>query len=78
MILLCRCASAAAMFCCYVFTAELYPTPVRQIAAGYSTGVSTLMCLAGPYIGGSLVRTNPIVPLNIIVYNLDYPLQGAI
>ena len=44
------------MFCCNVFNAELFPTPLRQIAGNYSTGIATLISLSGPYIGGSLVK----------------------
>ena len=39
----------------YMYTAELFPTPLRQRAVGYTSGVSAVLTIAGPYMGGGLV-----------------------
>lgn len=39
-----------------LLSAELYPTAIRNRVVGYSNGFSVVFSLAGPYIGGGLVR----------------------
>ncbi len=39
-----------------LLTAELYPTSVRHRMFGYSQGIAGVFSVAGPYIGGGLVR----------------------
>ena len=40
----------------YVFTAELFPTPVRHLAVGSSSMMSRVGGLVAPFMGEPLVR----------------------
>ena len=40
----------------YVFTAELFPTPVRHLAVGSSSMMARISGLASPYMGKPMVR----------------------
>ncbi len=54
-VILCRGTCMSACIGIYIMSSELFPTPVRQMATGYSTGIGACFSVLAPYTGGPLV-----------------------
>ena len=56
-----RSAIVVAFSLMYVFTAELFPTPVRHLAVGSSSMMSRLGGLVAPFAGNELVEKMTVI-----------------
>ena len=53
--ILARASTSSLVSICQLYTAELFPTPIRQSTLGACLGLAAALGTAGPYLGGSLV-----------------------
>ena len=60
-----KAGATAAFAAIYVYSAEIYPTEVRNIGMGTSSVCARISGMAAPYLGGTLV--------NIISYHNYIP-----